>query len=198
MVDIRDIKRRFKSASIEDRVAWKPSVNAADKLKDKLWVNFTVELCNLDLAFNQMHHRLPEDGDLLSDAQRDGFQKQTDYFSSTVNRLMFRRLMVRAGLTGKAVFAADVASVLNITSKAAMTMITECIGMGLVERVQTFATGLDAPKHRYTGTDELCYCFTQTAAVDSYRLGEAVVRAWDLYTEMANLIDRAEGTWGEC
>ena len=187
MVEFKDIERRFKSVSIEDRAAGQPSYNAVDKLKDKLWKNYTIELCNRDLALHKMRQSSSEIG--------NRYHKQNAYFGSTVNRLMFRRLLVRAGLTGKAVTLVTVAETLNISSKAAMTMVTECIDMGLVERVEGFVSG--ETRNKYTGTDELCNCFLQTAAVNNYRNGEPVVRAYDLYTEMTNLIDRSDGDWEE-
>lgn len=188
MVSFKDIERRFKSVSIDDRAARQPSLSAVDKLKDKLWQNYTIELCNRDLALHKMRQ-------IASDSNC-AYEKQHAYFGSTVNRLMFRRLMVRSGLTGKAVTLVETASVLNITSKAAMTMITECIDMGLVQRNMETLTSGEA-RNKYIGTAELCDCFLQTAAVNNYRTGEPVVRAWELYTEMANLIDRSDGSWEE-
>jgi len=187
MVEFKEIERRFKSVSIEDRAAGQPSYNAVDKLKDKLWKNYTIELCNRDLALHKVRQTATEIG--------SRYHKQNAYFGSTVNRLMFRRLLVRAGLTGKAVTLVTVAETLTISAKAAMTMVTECIDMGLVERVEVFVSG--ASRNKYIGTAELCDCFLQTAAVTNYREGEPVVRAYDLYTEMANLIDRSEGDWEE-
>jgi len=189
MVEFKDIERRFKSVSIEDRAAAQPSLNAVDRLKDKLWENYTIELCNRDLALHKMRQKSSEVGSL--------YEKQNSYFGSTVNRLMFRRLMVRAGLTGKAVTLVTIAETLSMSSKAAMTMISECIGMGLVTRVQTVSKSVDGSKHKYIGTSELCDCFTQTAAVSNYKNGESVVRAWELYTEMTNLIDRSDDGWEE-
>ena len=187
MVEFKDIERRFKSVNTEDRAAVQPSLNAVDRLKDKLWENYTIELCNRDLELHKMRQKSTEVGSL--------YEKQNAYFASTVNRLMFRRLMVRSGLTGKAVTSVEIASVLNISAKAAMTMISECIGMGLVQRMETLISGSN--RNKYIGTDELCDCFTQTAAVNNYIVGESVVRAWELYTEMTNLIDRSESGWGE-
>ena len=187
MVEFKDIERRFKSVSTEDRAAGQPSLNAVGKLKDKLWKNYTIELCNRDLALHKMRQKSTEVGSL--------YEKQNAYFASTVNRLMFRRLMVRSGLAGKALTAVEIASVLNISSKAALTMISECIGMGLVQRMETLISGSN--RNKYIGTDELCDCFLQTVAVSNYKVGESVVRAWELYTEMTNLMDRSDEGWGE-
>ena len=188
MVEFKDIQRRFKSVNTEDRVVVQPSLNAVDRLKDKLWINYTIELCNRDLELNQRRQIASEVGSL--------YGKQNAYFGSTVNRLMFRRLMVRSGLTGKAMTSVEIASVLNISSKAALTMISECIGMGFVQRMETLISGENRKK--YTGTDGLCDCFLQTVAVSNYKVGESVVRAWELYTEMTNLMDRSDEGWEEC
>lgn len=187
MVEFKDIERRFKSVNTEDRVAVQPSLNAVGRLKDKLWENYSIELCNRDIELHQRRQISSEVGNL--------YEKQNAYFGSTVNRLIFRRLMVKSGLTGKAVTAVEIASVLNISAKAALTMVTECIGMGLVQRTETLISGENRKK--YTGTDELCECFLQTVAVSNYKTGEAVVRAWELYTEMTNLIDRSDDGWEE-
>lgn len=187
MDDYKDIERRFKSVSIVDRFEVQPSLSAVDKLKDKLWENYAIELCNRDLEL-QRRRLIASDS-----ASGSRHQEQNAYFGSTVNRLTFRRLMVRSGLTGKAVFAVEIASMLNMSSKAAMTMITECIGMGLVERMETLVAG--SPRNKYIGTDKLCGCFLETVAVNNYRCCESVVRAWELYTEMVNLIDRNDGEW---
>lgn len=189
MVEFKDIERRFKSVNTEDRAAGQPSLNSVGKLKDKLWENYTIELCNRDLELHGTRQIASEIG--------NRYHEQNSYFGSTVNRLMFRRLMVRSGLTGKAVTLVTVAETLSISSKAAMTMISECIGTGWVARLQTLSKSVDGSKHKYIGTDELCECFLQTAAVSNYRTGEAVVRAWELYTEMANLIDRNDSEWYE-
>ena len=65
MVEFKDIERRFKSVSTEDREAGQPSYNAVDKLKDKLWKNYTIELCNRDLALHKMRQSSSEIGNRL-------------------------------------------------------------------------------------------------------------------------------------
>ena len=198
-------QRRVFSIEIDKN---KPMVEGACSVSSKevlgevgqeLYNSFGRELLRLDINRHQIQQRV------LNDTSQS---KERRYYVSTQVRRLFQRLLVATKMDKSSLSAVEIASELVISHKAAMQLIDDALGFGVIEVIEMAddvceRTGAvikqksNASKRRFWATQDWTNSFLNNGCLHAYETGEQITRARTLYSEYYRfeiLTNTAHGT----
>lgn len=171
------------------------------EIAQELYNSFGRELLRLDINRHQIQQRIVNDTSQT---------KERRYYVSTQARRMFKRLMVATKMDKSSLSAVEIASELVISHKAAMQLIDDALGFGVIEIIKMSNDGdvceqtgavitrnSNASKKRYRATQDWTNSFLNNGCLHAYETGEQITRARTLYSEYHRfmvLTDTATGT----
>ena len=155
------------------------------EIAQELYNSFGRELLRLDINRHQIQQRI------INDTTQT---KERRYYVSTQARRMFKRLMVATKMDKASLSAVEIASELVISHKAAMQLIDDALGFGVIEIIEMAddvceQTGVvltrksNGSKKRYRATQDWTNSFLNNGCLHAYETGEQITRARTLYSE---------------
>ena len=158
-----------------DVTGMRQSTVASTDVIHQLWKAYAEAVCDRDIAQNTQRLSVSNDPD-VSIRRR--------YFTSTINRSVFKRMLVKANLSNSPFTISTAAALLSMTHKAVTTMIKECVELNAAVKVEVPKVAGDiSASNFYQGTDSLADEFLNTTSVSAYERTEDVCRARDLFSE---------------
>ena len=169
------------------------------EVAQELYNSFGRELLRLDINRHQIQQRI------LNDTSQS---KERRYYVSTQARRLFKRLMVATKMDKASLSAVEIASELVISHKAAVQLIDDALGFGVIEVIEVAddvceQTGAvikrtsNACKKRYRATQDWTNSFLNNGCLHAYETGEQITRARTLYSEYHRFViltNTAHGT----
>lgn len=169
-------------------VEGKPSIASQEvhsEIAQELYNSFGRELLRLDINRHQIQQRI------LNDRSQS---KERRYYVSTQARRVFKRLMVATKMDNSALSVVEIASDLVISHKAAMQLVDDALGFGVIEIIEMSddvceQTGAvikqktNASKRRFRATEDWMNSFLNYGCLHAYETGEQITRARTLYSE---------------
>ena len=155
------------------------------EIAQELYKSFGRELLRLDINRHKIQQRI------INDTTQT---KERRYYVSTQARRMFKRLMVATQMDKASLSAVEIASELVISHKAAMQLIDDALGFGVIEVIEMAddvceQTGAiikqrpNASKRRFRATQDWTNSFLNNGCLHAYETGEQITRARTLYSE---------------
>lgn len=155
------------------------------EIAQELYNSFGRELLRLDINRHKIQQRIVNDTSQT---------KERRYYVSTQARRIFKRLMVATKMDNDSLSAVQIASELVISHKAAMQLIDDALGFGVIEIIEMVddvceQTGAvikqktNAAKKRYRATEDWMNSFLNYGCLHAYETGEQLTRARTLYSE---------------
>lgn len=170
--DIGNISPFLKSVDVTEM---KHSTVNSKGVVNELWKAYAEAVCDRDIAQNTQRLSVANDPDV---------SVRRRYFTSTINRFVFKRLLVKANLTNSPFTIATAAATLSMTHKAVTTMMQECVDLNSAVKVDVPQVAGDvSASNFYQGTDSLADEFLRTCSVVAYENTENICRARDLFSE---------------
>ena len=169
---IANISGFLKSVDVTEMVNSKVD---SDGTVQQLWRAYAEAVCDRDIDQNTQRLAVSNDPE-VSIRRR--------YFTSTINRSVFKRLLVKANLSRSPFTIATAAAMLSMTHKAVTTMMKECVELNAAVKVNIPKVAGDvSASNFYQGTDSLANEFLGTCCVVAYEKTENICRARDLFSE---------------
>ena len=176
---ISNISSFLKSVDVTDM---KHSTVASKDVTHLLWKSYAEAVCDRDISQNTQRIAVSNDPD-VSIRRR--------YFTSTRNRFVFKRMLVKANLSDSPFTIATAAAVLSMTHKAVTTMVKECVDINAAAKVDVPKVAGDVSAGNfYQATDSLADEFLSTCCVAAYEKTEDVCRARDLFSEFVRFTQK--------
>lgn len=169
---IGNISSFLKSVDVTDM---RHSTVDSTTVVNQLWKAYAEAVCDRDIAQNTQRLSVSNDPDV---------SVRRRYFTSTINRSVFKRMLVKANLSDSPFTISTAASVLSMTHKAVTTMVKECVDLNAAAKINVPKVAGDlSASNFYQGTDSLADEFLNTCSVVSYEKTEDICRARDLFSE---------------
>ena len=146
-----------------------------DEVQNVLWKKYAANICALELRKYQRTCELQNDSKI---------SKERRYYVSTYVRRMFKKLMVLKRFEDTSIAIVDIASELNISHKAASTLVKDSIGF------DTIIGAVVGGRKRYTAQDWWVETMMKNGAHWSYVNTEDTVRSRSLYSEFARVNEK--------
>lgn len=169
---IGNISSFLKSVDVTDM---RHSTVDSKTVVNQLWKAYAEAVCDRDINQNTQRLLVSNDPDV---------SVRRRYFTSTINRSVFKRMLVKANLSNSPFTISTAAALLSMTHKAVTTMIKECVDLNAAAKVDVPKVAGDvSASNFYRGTDSLANEFLNTCSVVAYEKTEDVCRARDLFSE---------------
>jgi len=174
-----NISSFLKSVDVTDM---KHSKVASKDVIHQLWKAYAEAVCDRDIAQNTQRLAVSNDPDV---------SVRRRYFTSTINRSVFKRMLVKANLANSPFTISTAAAVLSMTHKAVTTMIKECLDLNAAVKVDVPKVAGDvSASNFYQATDSLADEFLSTCSVAAYEKTEDICRARDLFSEFVRFTQK--------
>lgn len=169
---IGNISPFLKSVDVTDM---KHSTVDSKTVVNQLWKAYAEAVCDRDINQNTQRLSVSNDPDV---------SVRRRYFTSTINRSVFKRMLVKSNLSNSPFTISTAAALLSMTHKAVTTMIKECVDLNAAAKVDVPKVAGDvSASNFYQGTDSLADEFLTTCSVVAYEKTEDICRARDLFSE---------------